>query len=95
MDSQERYNYQAESKFFKDGRTLRLPVKGTISRKYNDEKTLLSYEHAFDTEFENGKTKNDNLVQNIPQRAINYFENKFTMIAKGKEQYKYLLRSLP
>ena len=87
MDSQERYNYQSESKFFKDGRTVRQPVEGTISRKYNDYKELVSYTKAFDSQFENGKTKNGNLVRNIPERAKKSFKDKFAMIAKGKEQY--------
>lgn len=34
MDLQEKYKAQAESKFFKDGRTMRTPVKGTVARGF-------------------------------------------------------------
>lgn len=40
MDEQEKYKAQEESKFFEDGRTMRLPVEGTVAKVVKNDGTL-------------------------------------------------------
>jgi mono/diheme cytochrome c family protein len=72
MMNQERFNAQQVNPFFEDGRSMREPVSGTISRGNLRHDTVL---------FE-GKDQDDNYVDAIPMEITRDF------LYRGKEQYE-------
>lgn len=71
MDSQERYDAQAASKFFADGMVNRMPVKGTVALSEGYE----------DTEFYFGKTEAGEVIKKSPLAFT------ATVLKRGQERF--------
>ncbi len=71
MDSQERYDAQAASKFFANGMVNRMPVKGTVAQSEG-------YENA---EFYFGKTEDGAVVKHAP---VSFTAN---VLKRGQERF--------
>lgn len=71
MDDQQKYKAQSESGYFADGRTMRIPVEGTVARN----------ELFKDTAYYQGKTENGNFIENSPISADNL------VLQRGKNRY--------
>jgi hypothetical protein len=82
MFNQDRYNAQAESQLFADHRTMRMPVKGTVSR-----------ERELDPELGQGRLLDDSgYVAEVPQAIAQRFGGASTMIERGLERYDIYCR---
>jgi len=71
MDDQERYDPQEKSTFFADGRTMRMPVEGTVARGELNEDDAVYL----------GKDARGNYVKTIPLNV------KWELIERGQERY--------
>lgn len=77
MFNQDRYNPQAESQLFADGRTMRTPVEGTVPR-----------EREIDPELSQGRLPDDSdYVAEVPQAVAQRFEGAQAMIERGQDRY--------
>jgi hypothetical protein len=78
MHRQPRYNSQAASTYFEDGRTMRAPVAGTVSR------------NRFETneEVESGVLADQSgYVMTIPQEVPTRFGGAEAMVQRGRERF--------
>lgn len=71
MDQQERYEAQEENNFFEDGRSMRVPVEGTVARGNLRE----------DTRFYQGINEDSSFVDTIPVNVTKSF------LQKGQKEY--------
>jgi mono/diheme cytochrome c family protein len=77
MFDQDRYDPQAYSDFFADGRTMRTPVEGTIPR-----------EREIDPEVGQGRLADDSgYVDYIPERFVAQQGGLPALMARGQERY--------
>jgi cytochrome c5 len=77
MFNQDRYNAQAESQLFKDGRTMRTPPEGTVPR-----------EREIDPELGQGRLPDDSgYVEEVPSAIAQRFGGAQAMIERGLERY--------
>jgi cytochrome c5 len=77
MFNQDRYNPQAESQLFADGRTMRTPVAGTVPR-----------EREIDPELGQGRLPDDSgYVAEVPQAVARRFGGAQPMLERGLERY--------
>jgi cytochrome c5 len=77
MFNQDRYNPQAESQLFKDGRTMRTPVLGTVPQ-----------EREIDPELGQGRLLDDSdYVAEVPQAVAQRFGGAPAMLERGQERY--------
>jgi hypothetical protein len=82
MHDQQRYDPQAESDFFPDHRTMRMPVDGTVPR-----------EHELNPEIGEGRTQDDSgYVLEIPQPVVARFGGMAAMIERGEQRYNVYCR---
>jgi cytochrome c5 len=82
MFNQERYSPQAESQLFGDGRTMRMPVVGTIPR-----------EREIDPEIGQGRLPDDSdYVADVPQAVAQRFGGTSAMIERGLSRYDIYCR---
>lgn len=82
MADQDRYDPQSESKFFADGRTMRMPVAGTVSR-----------ERELDPELADGRLADDSgYVIEVPKAVAAGFGGADAMLARGHERYDIYCR---
>lgn len=82
MFSQDRYNPQAESQLFLDGRTMRTPVAGTVAR-----------EREIDPEIGHGRLPDDSgYVAYVPQLIEQRFGGAAAMLERGLERYDIYCR---
>jgi cytochrome c5 len=82
MFNQARYNPQAESQLFLDGRTMRTPVLGTVSR-----------EREIDPEIGQGRLPDDtDYVAEVPQAVAQRFGGAPAMIERGLSRYDIYCR---
>jgi cytochrome c5 len=82
MFNQDRYNPQAESQLFSDGRTMRMPVLGTVPR-----------EREIDPELGQGRLPDDSdYVAEVPPAIAQRFGGAQAMIARGLERYDIYCR---
>jgi mono/diheme cytochrome c family protein len=72
MDNQPKYKAQAESKFFADGATMRIPVEGTVARG----------ELREDVEYYTGKKANGDFVEEN-QRPVD-----MQLLKRGQERFE-------
>jgi mono/diheme cytochrome c family protein len=83
MFNQDRYNPQAESQLFGDGRTMRTPVQGTIPR-----------EREIDPEIGQGRLPDDSgYVAEVPQAIAQRFGGARAMLERGLERYDIYCRA--
>lgn len=71
MDDQERYDAQEKSEFFADGRTMRIPVEGTVARG----------DFYEDDAYASGKDFRGNFVDFIPLKLTS------EIMKRGQERY--------
>jgi mono/diheme cytochrome c family protein len=77
MFSQDRYDPQEESKFFADGRTMRMPVADTVPR-----------ERELDPQIGQGRLPDDSgYVAEIPRSIVDKHGGAAAMVARGQERY--------
>lgn len=77
MFNQDRYNPQAESQLFRDGRTMRMPVEGTVPR-----------EREIDPEIGQGRLQDDSgYVAEVPPPLAQRFGGAEGLIERGQERY--------
>jgi cytochrome c5 len=77
MFNQDRYNPQAESQLFKDGRTMRTPPEGTIPR-----------EREVDPQLGGGRLPDDSAyVTEVPKAVAQRFGGAQGMIERGQDRY--------
>lgn len=78
MHSQQRYNPQAESAFFRDRRTMRTPVAGTVSREeyIADDRIALGLEND-----------RSGYVMTIPERVVVQGGGMENLLRRGRERY--------
>jgi cytochrome c5 len=77
MFNQDRYNPQAESQLFKDGRTMRTPVEGTVPQ-----------EREIDPELGQGRLPDDSgYVAEVPQAIAQRFGGAQAMTERGLDRY--------
>jgi hypothetical protein len=77
MFSQDRYDPQEESKFFADGRTMRMPVEDTVPR-----------ERELDPQLGEGRLPDDTgYVAEIPKAMVDKLGGSAAMVARGQERY--------
>jgi hypothetical protein len=82
MFNQDRYIPQAESQLFLDGRTMRTPVVGTITR-----------EREIDPEIGQGRLPDDSdYVAEVPQGVAQRFGGAPAMMQRGLERYDIYCR---
>jgi hypothetical protein len=82
MFDQDRYNAQAESTFFADHRTMRMPVEDTVPR-----------ERELDPELGQGRLADDSgYVLEVPRAAIGRFSGMPAMLDRGQERYNVYCR---
>jgi hypothetical protein len=82
MFNQDRYNPQAESQLFSDGRTMRMPVLGTVAR-----------EREIDPELGQGRLPDDSgYVAEVPASIVQHFGGAPTMLERGLERYDIYCR---
>jgi mono/diheme cytochrome c family protein len=79
MFHQERYNPQMSSPFFSDGRAMRTPEPGTISREEYDQS---SGDDSLTTGREDG-----HFVMSIPQAAVDRAGGYEKLVARGQERF--------
>ena len=77
MDEQEKYKAQEESKFFEDGRTMRLPVAGTVAKIINNDGTLAETNPRLDKHLYEG------LVEEKVFKKVNGKKTR-TLVKTGK-----------
>jgi cytochrome c5 len=77
MFNQDRYNPQAESQLFKDGRTMRTPPEGTVPQ-----------EREIDPERGQGRLPDDSgYVEEVPSAIAQRFGGAQAMIERGQDRY--------
>jgi mono/diheme cytochrome c family protein len=77
MADQDRYDPQSESTFFSDGRTMRMPVAGTVPR-----------ERELDPELADGRLADDSgYVLEVPAAIAARFGGPDDVLARGRERY--------
>jgi cytochrome c5 len=77
MFHQDRYNPQAESQLFADGRTMRTPVAGTVPR-----------EREIDPEIGQGRLEDDSdYVAEVPLAVAQRFGGAQALVERGQERY--------
>jgi mono/diheme cytochrome c family protein len=77
MFDQDRYDPQQESKFFADGRTMRMPVADTVPR-----------ERDLDPQVAQGRLPDDSgYVAEIPRSVVDKHGGAAAMVARGQERY--------
>lgn len=77
MFDQDRYDPQAQSKLFADGRTMRMPVKGTVPR-----------ERVLDPEIGQGRLPDDSgYALQIPAQVIEQAGGMQPLIERGHQRY--------
>jgi cytochrome c5 len=77
MFNQDRYNAQAESQLFRDGRAMRMPVEGTIPR-----------EREIDPEIGQGRLQDDSgYVQEVPPALAQRFGGAQGLVERGQDRY--------
>jgi cytochrome c5 len=82
MFDQDRYNAQAETTFFADHRTMRMPVEGTIPR-----------EHELDSELGQGRLADDSgYVLEVPKPVVDRMGGMQATIDRGQERYNIYCR---
>jgi hypothetical protein len=82
MFDQDRYDPQAESHFFSDGRTMRTPVEGTVPR-----------ERVLDPELGQGRLADDSgYVLEIPKAAVDELGGAAAMLNRGQDRYNIYCR---
>jgi cytochrome c5 len=82
MFNQARYNPQAESQLFPDGRTMRMPVLGTVSR-----------EREIDPELGEGRLPDDSdYVAEVPEAIAQRFGGAPAMLERGLSRYDIYCR---
>ena len=82
MFDQDRYNAQAESRWFADGRTMRMPVKGTVPR-----------ERELDPVLADGRLADDSgYVPEVPKAIADHFGGAEAMVARGHERFDIYCR---
>src|SRR6185503_487325 len=82
MFKQDRYNPQAESDLFANGRTMRTPAEGTIPR-----------EREIDPEIGQGRLPDDSsYVAEVPPVVAQRFGGARAMIERGEERYDIYCR---
>jgi len=79
MYNQERYNPQAAGRFFADGRAMRLPEPGTISREEYDQ-------YGGDESLSTGR-QDGRFVMTIPPGAADRAGGYEKMVARGQERF--------
>jgi cytochrome c5 len=82
MFNQDRYNPQAESQLFSDGRTMRTPVVGTIAREREIEPELGQGRRADDSDY----------VAEVPPAIAQRFGGAPAMLERGLERYDIYCR---
>jgi cytochrome c5 len=82
MFNQDRYKPQAESHLFLDGRTMRMPVEGTVAR-----------EREIDPELGQGRLPDDSgYVAEVPQAIAQRFGGAPAMLERGLDRYDIYCR---
>lgn len=82
MFSQDRYNPQAESQLFMDGRTMRVPAPGTVPR-----------EREIDPELGQGRLPDDSgYVPEVPRAIAQRFGGASAMLERGQGRYDIYCR---
>lgn len=82
MFNQDRYNPQAESQLFMDGRTMRTPAPGTVPR-----------EREVDPEIGQGRLPDDSgYVAEVPQSIAQRFGGAPAMMQRGLSRYEIYCR---
>jgi cytochrome c5 len=82
MFSQDRYNPQAESQLFLDGRTMRTPAPGTVPR-----------EREIDPEIGQGRLPDDSgYVTEVPRAVAPRFGGAQAMVERGRSRYDIYCR---
>jgi cytochrome c5 len=82
MFNQDRYNPQAESQLFANGRTMRMPVEGTIPR-----------EREVDPELGRGRLPDDSgYVAEVPPAVAQRLGGAQAMLERGRERYDIYCR---
>jgi cytochrome c5 len=82
MHDQQRYDVQSESDFFADGRTMRMPIDGTVPR-----------ERELDPELGQGRLPDDSgYVPEIPQAAIDGAGGMDALVSRGQDRYNVYCR---
>jgi cytochrome c5 len=82
MFNQARYNPQAESQLFLDGRTMRTPVEGTVPR-----------ERELDPGIGQGRLPDDSgYVRDVPEAVALRFGGAQRMMERGQERYEIYCR---
>jgi hypothetical protein len=77
MFHQDRYNAQAESQLFRDGRTMRMPVEGTVPR-----------EREISPELGQGRLRDDSgYVAELPPALAERFGGALGLLERGQERY--------
>jgi mono/diheme cytochrome c family protein len=82
MFDQDRYDPQSESRFFADGRTMRVPVEGTVSR-----------EAILDTAVGQGRLADDSgYVLEIPAGAVEQHGSMAALVERGRDRFNIYCR---
>ena len=77
MYDQPRYNMQEESPFFADGRTMRPPVEGSVSR-----------EHSIEAEISEGRTADGSgYILTIPESLVAELGGAEALVQRGQDRY--------
>lgn len=82
MLQQQRYNPQARSHFFEDGRTMRTPVAHTIPREMNPDPEISDGELADGSGF----------VETVPVQMVSQLGGMESAIKRGQERYNIYCR---
>ncbi|RYZ57481.1 MAG: cytochrome c [Proteobacteria bacterium] len=78
MFQQPRYNPQSKSDYFEDGRTMRTPVTGTVSRTFFEE----------NEEVGTGRLKDDSgYVLQVPEESVRRAGGMEGLLARGQERF--------
>lgn len=94
MHAQQRYNSQATSRFFSDGRSMRVPPQGTIARfpgganaVYSD--FSVARDEGFDDDRVNRGMEPDSntFVATIPGEVAGSPDNARQLVQRGRERY--------
>jgi mono/diheme cytochrome c family protein len=87
MYDQERFEPQGFNEFFADGRNMRKPPEGTMSREYYDHNRL------DDTEYATGLDANARYLLTVPQAALDGYQGgdlnakRDAMLKRGHQRY--------
>lgn len=94
MHQQQRYNPQAESRFFSDHRTMRVPPQGTIARFPGGANTVYSdFSVARDEGFDDDRVTRGlepdsaTYVPTIPAEVVGSAESARELMRRGQQQY--------